>query len=480
MIYSLWQPTKAADPTGERVIARSLREFRNSASSLHKDERGSIAILFALTTLVVMSLVGGAVDYGRAVTAREQMQQAVDASVLAAARVWQTETNWSLAQSKANMSYDVNKPHNMTSAVATIVKDDVQSTINMRVSGHVKTPFLSLVLADGYEISAEAQAKLQIGGNAEQHLEVSLMLDVTGSMSGSKITDLKIAAKDLIDIVVWDDQSTYKSRVAIAPFADAVRVPSALINTIRGTNLSSGTSSTYGHKKLSFTNASNDGKTFEVSTACVTERTGANAYTDVAPAGSPVGRLYTSGATCSMSSDNEIVPLSNDREMLKGKITNLDLAGSTAGQLGTAWAWYLLSPNWANLWAADRQPVAYNTPKTQKIAVLMTDGEYNTGYCKGVLSKELYGSNDDQINCNATNGSSPSQALSMCDGMKNPANGITVYTVGFALGGNQTAIDTLRNCATDTSKFYNAADGAALKAAFRDIALRLASMRLSN
>ncbi len=32
------------------------------------------------------------------------------------------------------------------------------------------------------------------------------------------------AAKDLIDIVVWDDQSKYTSRVALAPFSAAVNV----------------------------------------------------------------------------------------------------------------------------------------------------------------------------------------------------------------------------------------------------------------
>ena len=51
-----------------------------------------------------------------------------------------------------------------------------------------------------------------------------MMLDVTGSMDGDKIVDLQAAAKDLIDIVVWGDQSKYTSRVALAPFAPAVNV----------------------------------------------------------------------------------------------------------------------------------------------------------------------------------------------------------------------------------------------------------------
>jgi uncharacterized protein YegL len=50
------------------------------------------------------------------------------------------------------------------------------------------------------------------------------VLDVTGLMSGQKIADLKLAAKDLIDIVVWEDQSKYTSKVALVPFSEAVNV----------------------------------------------------------------------------------------------------------------------------------------------------------------------------------------------------------------------------------------------------------------
>jgi hypothetical protein len=58
--------------------------------------------------------------------------------------------------------------------------------------------------------------------------------------------------------------------------------------------------------------------------------------------------------------------------------------------------------------------------------------------------------------------------------------GVTVYTVGFALGGNQTAISTLNQCATDAGKFYNADDGEELKEAFRDIALKISKLYLTQ
>jgi len=58
--------------------------------------------------------------------------------------------------------------------------------------------------------------------------------------------------------------------------------------------------------------------------------------------------------------------------------------------------------------------------------------------------------------------------------------GIEVYTVGFQLGGSKLATDTLSKCATDASHFYNSTTGDALKAAFRDIALKISTLYLSQ
>ena len=88
------------------------------------------------------------------------------------------------------------------------------------------------------------------------NIEVSLMLDVTGSMCDpcTKINALKTAAKDLIDIVVWDDQSQYTSRVALAPFADAVNVGTTLAPLVRGTVTAN--NSTVGPRPQLFTSTS--------------------------------------------------------------------------------------------------------------------------------------------------------------------------------------------------------------------------------
>ncbi|NJO35220.1 MAG: TadE/TadG family protein [Rhodospirillales bacterium] len=211
------------------------RASRSGARQFREDESGAVAIIFALTTIVVLSLVGGAIDYGRAVHARYQIQEAVDSAVLAAARVWQTEKDISVAQEKGLIHYNNNKPLTFSSQVSKFTPDFTANTISMEAEGVVPTPFLSLVRYEGYTVGAHAQARLDVGQNAGQSVEVSLMLDVTGSMSGTKIEDLKLAAKDFIDIVVWADQSEYTSKVAIVPFAETVNVGStAMANDVRG------------------------------------------------------------------------------------------------------------------------------------------------------------------------------------------------------------------------------------------------------
>jgi hypothetical protein len=349
------------------------------------------------------------------------------------------------------------------------------------------------------------------------------MLDVTGSMCDpcTKIDAAKSAAKDLIDIVVWDDQSQYTSRVALAPFAEAVNVGTDLAPLVRGTvtNNSQGSPQVLNCASMSNTSTQPTNKwiryprttsgtcrdsgnnatptnTWQISSKCVTERIGAEAYTDAPPSTAFVGKGYfgtNTDTSCGVANHtdaevNAIFPLSSDKTELKQRIDKLETAGSTAGHLGTAWAWYLLSPNWNYLFPSASAAGSYSDlstlnsqglPKLRKIAVLMTDGDYNINYCKGVEAKNSDQSPD--INCNSENAKSQSQATSLCTALKAAQAGggkIEVYTVGFQV--SSAAKTFLTNCATDSSHYYDATTEDALKAAFRDIALKISTLRLTN
>ena len=62
-----------------------MHETRRLAQKFRHDERGSIAIIFAVSLIVLTGAVGLAIDFGRAYSSRQHLQSALDAAVLAAA-----------------------------------------------------------------------------------------------------------------------------------------------------------------------------------------------------------------------------------------------------------------------------------------------------------------------------------------------------------------------------------------------------------
>jgi len=460
-----------------------LRRASARLRGLGRDDRGSVVIMFGLTVFIVFSIVGSAVDYGRAMLARARLQAAVDSSVLAAARVWQLSNDMDLAEEKAYAHFDSNKPHE-PSRVVQFTPDMVAATFTMIGETTVKTPFLSFVNHPQIVVSTRGQALIAGGGNAGTNLEVSLMLDITGSMAGSKIEDLKAAAKDLIDIVVWSDQSEYTSRVGLAPFSSAINAGSL------GASVAYNPTSSLTFKQRSGSNSTR----YRTSTYCLSERTGTNAFTDAAPTGNDrIPRAYQTGSTTACVPAAPIVPMTSNKDSLKTVINSFVASGNTSGHLGTAWAWYLLSPNWANVLPAASKPQPYSMiqqvgekgqPLLKKVAVLMTDGEYNYQYCNSTTPNTAgatipdYDTGNSGANCKSPNGTSTNQARALCVAMK--AAGITVYTVGFGLGSTGSAVDTLRGCASEPHMFYNTTTGDELRNAFRHIATSIAAPILSR
>ncbi|MBS0232588.1 MAG: TadE/TadG family protein [Proteobacteria bacterium] len=456
------------------------------------ESRGSVAIIFGLTMFVLFLMIGLAVDYARFVNARSQTIEATDAAVLAGARALQTNGGDQSAAVKVAETYYQQATKNripvldQSDSIDFVVTDNgtaMETTGNARVA----TPFMHLAFlgsdhmqslpllhSDGTDYS---KAVLAVGGNGQTNLEVSLMLDISGSMGqGTKLQDMKDAANDLVDIVVWQDQSEYTSRIAVVPFSADVYPTSDLFKAATGQDQTSKPS----YIKLSGTKY--------YPTPCVAERPNKN-YTDDAPGKNkyvlrefdtrPSRTNAPSGtAPCGIDTSGMIVPMTSDKSTLHDKINSLVDGGNTAGHVGTAWAYYLLSPNWAPYLPSASKPVAYGTAKTKKIAVLMTDGAYNQEHDSNGVS-----TGDSGAGSSVNGTDSASQAKSVCTDMKK--NGVEVYTVGFDLAGNskqdqKTALDTLSNCATDTDHFYNSSTGDALKAAFRDIALKISSLYLSQ
>ena len=464
------------------ICTRKSRTYVETKRFL-RARSGSVGMLFGIMIMTIFLAAAGAVDISRWLHARGATVGAVDAAVLAGARYLQVHGDYDEAVNQAQKYYEanvVNRPKLLEDTIKFKIVDTgtsltaegqaILETTFMKLAGINSLPLLSL---SGSEFS---KAQLAVNGNAEFSLEVSLMLDVTGSMSGDKLDAMKEAAKDLVNIVVWEDDGAYTSRVALVPFSRAVNIGTLSSSILKGT-------STYKTKN----NANGDSVQWTRAPTCAAERTGSNAFVDVPPTGSNrLTTVYNTNGVCSPS--NPVVPLTNDKSLLTTTIDSFQATGTTAGHLGTAWAWYTLSPNWNSVFPVASQPKPYSMlqqvnskgkPLLEKIAVLMTDGEYNTQYCNsGVLDKNSLGSNSSKGNCNASGGDSATQARALCTAMK--AQGITVYSVGFQLASGGTAEETLAQCASTDDHVYNAQNAEELKQSFRNIALKVSALYLSK
>ncbi len=73
----------------------------------------------------------------------------------------------------------------------------------------------------------EVTMSVNVATSFNQHdVELGLALDVTGSMRGTKLSDLKEAAKDLIDILMPDSGQSNMIRIGLAPYATSINAGS--------------------------------------------------------------------------------------------------------------------------------------------------------------------------------------------------------------------------------------------------------------
>lgn len=419
-----------------------FRRWREFAS----DRRGSTAVILALSIVPVAGTIGLSVDLGQAYRARVHLQGAADAAALSGAIQYRMTSNAAAAIAAANAAFAANAAH-ISGATAVSTVDAATKKVSVTGTVDVTTSFIKLVSPSrsSTTVNAYSDALVQSGGLAK-NLEVSVMLDVTISMSQSsgspgltKVQAMTNAAKNLVDTVVQTSQTPYKSRVALAPFSAAVNVGSYFQTVTGAAPTGSWTS--------------------------VVERAGAHNASDDAPSGAPFPSYLAmkSGARSPISfiaymektrtyntpSGAVVTPLSSDKANLKSILSAYTTDGTTAGHIGTAWAWYMLSPAWTSVWTGAAAPAPFSDT-VSKVVVLMSDFDYNVYYQGGV-------------------GDMNAQAQAVCDAMK--AAGVTVYTIGFQVDHSKPAsVSLFNNCATDASKSIEAQNGVELIAAFDAVA----------
>lgn len=486
----------------------------SALKKLLSNESGNAAIVAGMAAIPMLLAMGAAVDFERASNLHTELQSSVDSAALFAATL-QEPSNTLLTQ-KAKPYFEANfKADNASELPSFTVTNDGDSVVAV---ASVPSPNAFMSIAGLPTTTVGARSVVKKSGI---NLEVSLVLDNTGSMGwtnsqtgNSAIFDLKVAATKFVDKVMPTTQGTYYTKIAAIPYNVGVNIgSSAGADTARGTVLA-GTSTTPGSQNFKFVSKqtgtnSNCGTVNNVKngvllgatggfcnniatiTNCVTERVGTNAYTDAGPAIAPLGRQYAVPGQNNGCTVTPYLPLSTSITDLKATIAAMSAANNTVGQVGIAWGWYTLAPNfgmfsgtsvptsYANL--ASANPPPSNLLKTKKIMILMTDGEYNSAYADGVMSGNLTYVGYTQrnvINKNPDNGDPFVQSKAMCSAIK--GSGIELYVITFQLDKTRTQrVDLVNSCATDSKHIFDA-DNTSLDAAFGAIANQLQEMRIAQ
>ena len=449
------------------------------AGTLPGEPRGNVAIIFALSVFPIMVLLGLALDWQQLSSSKERVQHLLDSAVIAGAR--EMQDGKTAAEIDIYIKNYFTASMNSSGGGATCADpvstlDFTDRDVNISIACSQPTSLLQLIGAEKMDFSVSSASTYGIG-----NIDLAMVFDVSGSMgSDGKMSALKAAARDAVDILVPETPSAVQSgevRIGMAAYSTMVDAGSYFkaVTNLNPTRTYTATDTDVTHTCVdwSYYGYCRDWETETVTTpvsktitnTCVKERVGVDAFSDAKPAANAwleaAEANYVdnnSGGYWKVETCNDVdpLPLTNDRDALNTYIDSLSPNGYTAGHLGIAWGWYLISPDWDNVWPADSDPYAYEDPDTVKAMILMTDGEFNTVY-------------------NTGEGNSFAQAQKMCDEIKKEK--IRVYTVAFNAppAGKQ----ILSYCASGPDYAFEPENAEELTDAYAQIAQAISDLRIT-
>ncbi|MEO1406100.1 MAG: pilus assembly protein TadG-related protein [Pseudomonadota bacterium] len=463
---------------------------------------GNVAFALAVSMLPILSLAGLAMDIRRAANLQTALQEVLDASSLAGGRALQTGSTdaevEAIVQAFAQDFISENS-HRLNCGSVTVIVDRPNTITSSTVSCTVPTTIASVMGFSVLDIDAESEARFDL-----QNVDVSFVLDMSGSMTDAKLSALRDAASSAVEILIPPGPGPASNlRVAFAPYSHAVNGGDffeALTDEDESREyarevLDDGETCSDPGDCLAKLQSEGLETTDEPFTGtCFWERGGPDAFTDAAPgnnrylsAGDPVWFFdandqdkaqglagITTGAPGGFFqlADNTalnmryaecqpaaILPLADNQSDALDYVSTLTQRGrGTNGALGLAAGWYMISEEWRDVWPTGSKP-HLDAPDVSKFIVLMTDGIF-----------------DDWRLDTATYGDQAAQAIQMCDAIK--VAGITIFTVSFEAPA--AAASLLAECASSSGTAFVADNAAELEQNFEEIARRIRPLRISK
>jgi Flp pilus assembly protein TadG len=201
---------------------------------LRDDARGNTLAICAAAIIPLTAVIGSALDLSDAYMTRQRLQNACDASVLAARQYMKGGDFNDDVTTEANKFFDFNFPagtSNVSDLDFTIEQDaDKDTQLNGAASAKVPTTLMRIFGYRNIPIQVSCDATRDMG-----HNDVMLVLDVTGSMAdapssggASKISRLREGAMGLYEALDSDDGSI--TRYGIVPYSHTVNIARSLMN----------------------------------------------------------------------------------------------------------------------------------------------------------------------------------------------------------------------------------------------------------
>ncbi|MBR0968126.1 pilus assembly protein TadG [Bradyrhizobium diazoefficiens] len=446
------------------VADRIGRQFARFAGA----DQGNIAVIFAIALVPLLSFVGAAVDYSRAVQARTSMQAALDSTALMLSKDLSSGTITTSqistqAQAYFNALFTANNAVPTVSVAATYTAStSMGSTIQVTGSGTYTTSFMKIAGFPTLDIGTTSTSAWGM-----VRMRVAMVLDVTGSMADDgKMPAMQTAAKNLVDQLSALAKSDGDVYISVVPFSKDVNAGSS--NYAQSWidwsdwDAANGTCSNNNYSKQS--SCVSAGRTWTPKNhntwnGCITDRNQDYDIKNTTPTSANSSTLFPAEqySYCNSGSSayiQPIMPLSYDWASLKTLIGSLAPTGNTNQGIGLAWGWMTLSTG------APMNAPAKDANYTYKDAIVLLSDGLNT--------QNRWYSNASQIDA---------RQKKLCDSAK--AANITVYTVQVNTGGDPTS-SVLQYCASSTDKFYLVTSASQTVSVFKDIGTSLSKLRVAR
>ncbi len=349
------------------------------AKRFSKDEDGLITIFATFMLIMILMVCGIAVDLMRNEIERTKLQNTLDRAIVAAADLDSTLDAEAVVHDYFAKSGVSEYLESVIVTPGEFLPTSHFRTVTAIARARTPSPYMRMTGVDSLPVFTTGKAEEVIS-----NVEISLVLDVSGSMnSNSRLTNLKIAAKDFVDQVLENSQED-RLHISIIPYATQVSLPSVFTQYL---NLSG----EHDYSRcVNFPGSSFDDTA--VSTTAELEQTmhfdpwnNFDGRDDM-----PSPNLVPS-PVCEADSSREMLLFQNDATTLKNYIEALTARGNTSIDLGVKWATALLDPSLnttvrslvddaviPNVFA-DR-PKPYADEDTMKVIVVMTDGQNTSQY----------------------------------------------------------------------------------------------------